>query len=382
MTSYVASHLKDMNRHIVFNLINELEVTSRAEISKRTGISAPTVLKIVSFLAEEGLVLELGEGESSLGRKPHMLTLNRDKLYSAVFFIEGELLKLGVVNIVGEISYQKTLRCEPNLGGIINRICNGLVDGLFAEAGISLDKLMGIGIALPGMYDNKTKTVITAPLVGISEPTCIREYIHNLEQKYNVLILVENDVNCQCLGEFKVTKMPEDSDLLMISVGTGLGASIILNGKLRHGVNNMCGEIGYMSFEDDFIARLGSPGWLERKLCLRVLEKKFGISYDTDIAGLSEETFNAVLEYISLHLALCISNMTMILDCPNVRLSGVVVELLGEKLIERINDKIVDMCISEIKLQNQHSIDIGLIGISAILTEKHISRILMEKNKG
>ena len=380
MKAYVASHLKDMNRHIVYNLINELEVTSKAQISKMTGISAPTVIKIISFLAESGLIVELGEGKSSIGRKPHMLTLNKDMFYSAVFFLEGELLDVGIADIAGTIKYKKTLRYKSNLGEILNRIASGLVDGLFAEAGIDLRKLMGIGIAIPGIYDPTIQTIITAPLVGVNEPVCISSQINELEQKYGVQVLVENDVNCQTYGEFKATKMSENSDLLLISVGTGLGAGLILNGKLRHGVNYMCGEIGYMSFMDKYISGFNNPGWLENKVSLRVLEEKFGVSYGMDLEVMPQKELDAILEYVSIPLALCICNITMMLDCPNVRLSGVVADLLGNKLFDCINKKLTYMCINKIEVQSQSSKDIGLIGISAMLTEKHISQLLMERD--
>ncbi|MCL2378614.1 MAG: ROK family transcriptional regulator [Defluviitaleaceae bacterium] len=379
MNAYVASHLKDMNRHVVYNFIKEQEVTSRAQIAKLTGISAPTVIKIISFLVDAGLVLELGEGESSIGRKPHMLTLNRDKFYSAVFFVEGNLLNFGVADIVGKIRYKKALRCELDFAKIMTQISSGLVDGLFAEVGIDLSKLMGIGIALPGVYNQAEQTLVTAPLIGVHEPICLSRIISDMEKKYNVRLLVENDVNCQCYGEFNASKMPKDSDLLLISIGTGLGAGLILDGKLRRGVNYMCGEIGYMSFMEDYMSGLDSSGWLESRISLQVLEKEFGIFYDMVSSQRNEEKVYAAVEYVSTPLALCISNMTMMLDCPAVRLSGLMLDILGDRLVDRVNEKLKRMCINQTKVQKQHSDDIGLIGISAMLTEQFIPHILMDK---
>ena len=103
MKPYVQSHLKDMNRQVVYKLIRERQMTSKAEISKLTGISSPTVIKIVNFLQAQGLVIEAGEGETAIGRKPHMLTLNTDWKYSAVFFLEGDFLSMGLVDIMGNV---------------------------------------------------------------------------------------------------------------------------------------------------------------------------------------------------------------------------------------------------------------------------------------
>ncbi|MCL2361623.1 MAG: ROK family transcriptional regulator [Defluviitaleaceae bacterium] len=381
MASYVASHLKDMNRYAVYNLINELEFTSRAEISKRTGISAPTVIKIVSFLIEAGLVLELGDGESSVGRKPQMLTLNKNKLYSAVFFLEGEILTISVVDIVGQIKYIKTLKCEPDFGKIMEKISIGLVDGLFAEAGIPLEKLLGIGVALPGIYDINAQTITAAPMIGVRKPVFLGEMIRGMESKYGVQVLVENDANCQCYGEFKVAKMPKNSDLLLISLGTGLGAGLILDGKLRHGANFMCGEIGYISFHDDYVPGRGNPGWLEKQISHQALEEKFGVSYGMDTAHIPSKNLNEATEYVGRHLALCISNIAVTLDCTNVRLCGLTVDFLGDGLIDCVNKNLEYMCDNKIDVQKQYSADIGSIGISAMLTEKYIVQVLMEKEQ-
>ena len=380
MEPYVASHLKNMNRHMVYNLISELGTASKAQISKLTGISMPTVMKIASFLVEEGLVLDLGEGKSTVGRKPHILSLNRDRLYTAAFFLEGELLNFGILDIAGEVKHKKEMRCEMDFQKILAEISDGLVEGLFAEADINLEKLMGIGIALPGVYDLSLQTIHSAPMIGLREPVCLVHFIRDMERRYNVPVLVENDVNCQCYGEFKATKMPVDSDLLLVSVGTGIGAGVILNGKLRHGAHYMCGEIGFMSFRDDYRFDWSSPGWLESKISFRALKEKVGVSYGMDLTNVPESMVDAVVDYISNPLALCIFNMAMMIDCPNIRLSGLMIDFFGDRLVDRVNRKLRQMHPNKATALKRHSDDIGLIGVATMLTEKLVSQILTENN--
>ena len=93
MKNYVPSHLKDMNRQIVYQIIKEKESTSKAELAKLTGISSPTVIKIVNFLIEKKLVIEVGQGdfsqsEVSVGRKPRMLKLNTGLMLSLIHISE------------------------------------------------------------------------------------------------------------------------------------------------------------------------------------------------------------------------------------------------------------------------------------------------------
>lgn len=376
MQPYLASHLKDMNRQTVYNLIAELGTTSKAEISKLTHISTPTTIKIVNYLVEAGLVLELGEGASAVGRKPQMLTINQEYSYSAVFFLEGEFLSFGIVDILGKVVYKKALHCTPCFDAIIERIFGGLIEGLFAEANIRLEKLLGIGIALPGIYAPHTQTILTAPLIGINQPRKIGDTIQRLQEKYGVPVMVENDTNAQCLGEFHASGADPSSDLVLLSVGTGLGAGIILGGQLRRGVNHMGGEIGYFSFLDDYVSDIRNPGWLENKISYRRLEERFGLSVDTPSSSLPPKMLELVLEYVSIPLALCINNIVMLLDCDTIRIGGVVVNLLGDSLIASINEKLSHLCISGIQVKQQSSEDIGLIGMGVSLTQNKILEIL------
>ena len=378
MRAYVASHLKDMNRQVVFRLITERGSTSKAEISKLTGISTPTVIKIVSFLSEKGLVFDAGEGESAAGRKPQMLSINKNSLFSAAFFLEGEFLSLGIVDVAGEVRFKKTLSCEPRLDAMLHRISSGLVDGLFADANIDIQRMTGIGIALPCIYDPHTQRILSAPLIGIDQPTSIKQELEELESRYGVGVLVENDTNCQCLGQFALSKMQPDSDLLFVSVGTGLGAGVILDGKLRRGASLMCGEIGYMSFFDDYEIGTSEAGWLESKVSYRSLSENFGISKDTDLSLLPRGTLEAAIEYVAIHLALCVSNITMLLDCPNVRMGGVVVDIFKDELIEAVNAKLARLCVNNTRVKKQHNEDIGLIGLSSLIIQERIESILTE----
>ena len=232
MKPYVASHLKDMNRQMVYKYIRERESTSKAELSKLTGISPPTVLKIINFFKEQGLIVEVGEGEASIGRKPQMLMINRELMYFAAFFMEGDFLSMGIVDILGSVIYKKTIKVKTDFDYIMNMISETLIPEMLDESGIPEDKLLGIGIALPVIYDPAACTISGAPLVEDTEERNICREIRALEEKYNAVVIVENDANSQALGEFERSGCHEKDDLILISVGTGMGAGVILGGKL------------------------------------------------------------------------------------------------------------------------------------------------------
>lgn len=376
MKPYVASHLKDMNRQVVYKLIRERECTSKAELSKLTGISPPTVLKIINFLKDQGLITEIGEGETSIGRKPQMLMLNTKLMYLTAFFMEGDFLSMGVVDIMGNVLLKKTTKVKPVLDYIISMISDVFIPQLMEEAGLDMEKLFGIGIALPVIYDKKSCTIAGAPLVEDQEERNIKDVIEALENKYHAIVIVENDANSQALGEFAKSGCRAKDDLVLISVGTGIGAGVILGGKLRRGAHNMCGEIGYMSFTENFVSDRKNPGWLEVGIGYKKIQEKFGIWLTDSEINLTEEVRRQVIDYVAPTLALCVNNIALFLDSEKAVLGGKLVEALGQQLIVKVNDYLDHHCITGIQVHMEASEDIGLIGIASLVTDKKMHEIL------
>lgn len=376
MKQYVASHLKDMNRQVVYKLIKEKGVTSKAELSKLTGISSPTVIKVVNFLQEKGLVIDIGEGEASIGRKPQMLTLNRKWMYSAAFVLEGDFLAMGIVDITGNVIHKRNMKVRTDFGYIMALISNLLVKQLLEEAGIEENRLFGIGIALPVIYDRDNHKIMGAPLVKEKDEIDISDYIQELSDKYHVMVVVENDANSQAIGEFEVSGGKAGDDLVLLSIGSGMGAGVILNGKLRRGAHDMCGEIGHMSYMENNSSDRRIPGQLEGRVGYKKLQEKFGIELMESQTELSGEVNSQVIAYLASALALCVNNISVFLDCEHVVLGGKLVEILGEPLIQRVNEYLRSQCITGIQTRMETSEDIGLIGIASLVINRKILEIL------
>lgn len=364
---------------MVYKLIKELGTTSKVELSKLTGISSPTVIKIVDYLISKNLVLEIGEGESAVGRKPQLLTLNKHLMYTASFFIEGDHLMMGIVDIVGSVILRKELRVEPDINAILRRITDELLEPLLKEAGVPAKKLAGIGIALPCIYDAATRCVSSSPLIGVDSTLFIGDLLDRLAGKYNVTVQVENDTNAQALGEYQITREPPHSDLVFISIGTGLGAGIILDGKLRHGPHNTCGEIGSFAFlsQEGGLKRENS---IERQIGSRLLEKRFGMVFDRSVQP-DASLIGDIIDYIAPPLASCINNIAALLDCRTIVLGGIVSDVLGPRLADRIQQELRNLSRFEYVFRRQTSPETGLVGISSLITEQKISDLLTSQSR-
>ena len=376
MKLYVQSHLKDMNRQVVYKMIKDKPMTSKAEISKLTGISSPTVIKIVTFLQELGLVIEAGEGDTAIGRKPHLLTLNTDWMYCASFFLEGDFLSMGLVDISGHVLCQKQIKVQPDFDFIIRQIRDVYIDELLTEQQLAASRLFGVGIALPVIYDEGRQTIAGAPLVKNQEELYIGDTVEALEKKFDVMVCIENDTNAQTLGEFEISGYQAPEDLVVISLGTGMGAGVILNGRLRRGAQNMCGEIGYMSFMKSYVSDRKALGSLESSIGYRKLQEKYGIQLAGTRLVLPDDSREEMLEYVASSMALCINNIVMLLDCTNVVLAGKVIEMFGQSIIDRVNEYLAPLCIGGIHVRMEASDSIGIVGIASLVTKKKIEELL------
>lgn len=380
MKGYVASHLKEMNRQKVFQLIKSMEMTSKAEITKITGISSPTVIKIVNFLVDRGLVVEIGEVETAIGRRPHMIQVNRNLMYSVIFVLEGDFLSMGILDILGNVLHKKSIRVQPDYTYIMALIKNELVDNLIQEAGMRLDQIFGIGIALPVIYNKDSNIILGAPLINRQEEISLEPDIKALSDKFNAIVMVENDTNAQAIGEFHSGRYGEKDDLLFVSAGTGLGVGLIIDGKLRRGNHYMCGEIGNTTFDVDYRSGDNKLGWLEDMVGHRRIEKKFGVNVINSNDNLSAELKTEICQYLAGNVALCINNLNVCLDCKNVIIGGKMVETLGQPLLDEINRYLCGLCDNLFVVKQEESEDVGLIGMAWLLTNKKIKEILIEED--
>lgn len=375
MKPYLSSHLKDMNRRSVYRMFCEVEETSKSEISRVTGISAPTVIKIINFFIEKGLVREFGEGISALGRKPQMLCLNKNRYYSIGVAHEGNYLKVGIVNLIGETVALKKVRVKESFEQVMGAALFAIINQLLVESNIQLSDILGIGVGIPGIYDVERKRIMSAPLIGITEETDIGYILEALSNQYHLEVVADNDLNMEAMGEFIALKLDDSNDLIHLSLGTGIGSGVILNGHLRRGNRYMCGEIGYMSFMDDYVARREDAGWLESKINLDALQKEFSLSEEGFITSKDKE---AAIAYVSTLMSLCINNIVMCYDCDNISIGGELLDLLGNRLFTAIEEKVKKMSIWGLKLHKESSSNLGVLGAAGVVTDKAIKRILSE----
>lgn len=217
---------------------------SRADLARASGLTRVTVSDLVAELLAEGFVGELGApAESRVGKPPTLVGLAADSHHIiGLDLSETDRMSGAVVNLAGTVQ----ARHEVHVDGAEGEQAVLLVQRLAAELIEMTDRpVLGIGVGSPGVVDT-AGTVIDAPnLAWTDTPLAAR-----LTEAFGLPVHVANDANTAVLGEHTFGESG-DGGLMVLRVGTGVGAGFVLGGSLLHGHLGAAGEIGHVVVDPD-----------------------------------------------------------------------------------------------------------------------------------
>jgi glucokinase len=158
----------------------------------------------------------------------------------------GTNLRVAVVDSGGKLLEKLTTGTEVARGRdqVIAEMCNDI--RLLAEKFASAGRLAGIGIGVPGIIDMATGFLHESPNLPGWENYPVRDQI---ERRLGTRVVLENDANSAAMGEKWLGAGVATDDLAMLTLGTGVGGGLILNGRIWHGMTGMAGELGHFSVE-------------------------------------------------------------------------------------------------------------------------------------
>jgi predicted NBD/HSP70 family sugar kinase len=236
--------LKDLNERTVLEAIRSDSPISRAEISRRAGISKPTVSLALQSLLTTGLVRETSHdtGRPSYGAlffepvDEAALVLGVDV---GARFLRGALCDLG-----GAVRARHDVELSVADAATVLAAVTGLRDTLVAAAGLSGDLIDGAIVGVPGVVNASSGRLELAANVPGLEGTAFGE---ELENQLGLPVHIDNDINLAALGEQWRGVARGVDDFAFLSVGTGLGAGLVLHGELHRGRNGAAGEVDFVT---------------------------------------------------------------------------------------------------------------------------------------
>lgn len=350
MRPYLPGYLKNKNRKLIFDLIRDRKQISRTEISRVTDISLPTVSKAVDKMLEVGIVSETNEIEQQegAGRKGHLMRFNSDAYLTIGIEFEGSIVNIGLVNMDGQCLERRSTHIDIyQKNADLSRLTE-FVNELTNIAFSMNSKVLGIGIGFPAVINPHNKSIVRWPIMNMLEETSFADVFSDFCQSLTLPYYIENDVNLACEGEAFLRRGDECENLLYVSLGTGFGAGIILNRKLWRGMHFKSGEIGDTLISPASMVDPAKPSVAEFEniINLDAIRQKFKIDLQRERP--TESQIQEISDYIAPYISLILFNLTNVLDINLFVVTGIIPQILGDSLLERIRKSLNNaMLVSE-----------------------------------
>ena len=257
--------LRRLNRRRVISALREHGMVSRAEIARRTGLSRTTVSSLVSELQSDGLVVEREEpgaahGEQG-GRPPILLSFDASAGAALGIDFGHDHVRVAVADLSSNILAERAAPIDTDHAAHEGLdVAIELIGEALDEAGVDRSRVIGAGLGLPGPIHEDGVIGSSAILPGWVGVAAGEE----MHRRLDVPVSVENDANLGALAEFTHGAGRGATDLVYVEVSSGIGAGLILNGRLYRGAGGMAGELGHVLVEPEGpVCRCGNRGCLE-----------------------------------------------------------------------------------------------------------------------
>jgi predicted NBD/HSP70 family sugar kinase len=320
MKKATRQHTKQHNRNLVLRTIFAHDSVSRAEIARVTHLTRTTVSEIVSALLEEGLVEEVGVGESIGGKSPILLSIAADSRYLIGLNLARDKFIGAIVNLRGEISETVEAPVLDNNGAKALDLVFKLIDKLLKK---KIKPIVGIGIGTPGLVNTREGIVVNAVNLDWRDLPLGQM----LEKKYKLPVSVLNDSQATAIGEFVYGgEHTSDENLIVINMKHGIGSGILINGRLFQGDGGGAGEIGHVVVQgNNELCSCGKRGCLETISSARAVIKKMDFnSLDQVQEAFDSGNKNAVrvVSSAAYHLGMVLANLIGTLNIHRIVLTG------------------------------------------------------------
>ncbi|MFF9014964.1 ROK family protein [Streptomyces sp. NPDC014870] len=360
--------LRAMNDRAALDLLLEHGALSRTRIGKLTGLSKPTASQLLARLEAAGLVVATGTTAGRPGPSAQLYAVNARAAFAAGIDASPHRIRAAVADITGTVVGEFELPTPgrgPD-GGVVRQVTTAL-DGAVKDAGITRADVHRLVIGTPGAFDPATGRLRYAShLPGWHSPTLLEELAAVLPMPFEY----ENDVNLVAVAEQRLGAARGHEDFVLLWNEEGLGAALVLGGRLHRGFTGGAGEVGFLPVPGTPLVRqvtkANSGGFQElagvqsvpriaRSLGIETAEQPY-VSTATRLLGHAaaqhgdDPRYAALLDQYAERLATGLASLVAVLDPELVVLSGGVIAAGGEPLRERVQSELAELAASRPRL--------------------------------
>ncbi|MFF5334167.1 ROK family protein [Streptomyces sp. NPDC013181] len=366
------SVLRAMNDRAALDLLLEHGPLSRTRIGKLTGLSKPTASQLLARLEAAGLVVATGTAAGRPGPNAQLYAVNAAAAHVAGLDVNAHRIVAAVADVTGETVGEFELRTPGRRAESVVRQVTGALDGAIAEAGLTRADVHRVVIGTPGAFDPNTGRLRYAShLPGWHSPALLDELAAVLPMP----VEYENDVNLVAMAEQRRGAARGHDDFVLLWNEEGLGAALVINGRLHRGFTGGAGEVGFLpvpgaplvrqvtkanagGFQE--LAGAQAPARLARELGIDEAVPGSGTHHEIAAAVIGraaeaveageEGPYGLLLDRLATGLATGLASLVAVLDPEVVVLSGELFSRGGKPLRERVAAELAELAASRPRL--------------------------------
>jgi predicted NBD/HSP70 family sugar kinase len=371
--------MRKQNKYIVLDAIRQMAPISRIQLSKYTKMSPTTITRIVQELEAEGFIQEGVSEETAIGRRPTLIHMREDALYTIGIEIDCFTIRIGILDFLGKLIAFQEIKCsirhqyEEAL-----HLLKQSIDNIMTEYQIVQDKLLGIGIGIPGVINNEEGIIVSSEQLKW-ENCHIKE---DLNCVFGCEVIVDNELKMQINAEIGDIYTPLYSNCILVGIGTGIGASILLNGEVYRGIQNKAGEISHITINPfGEMCHCGKRGCLSmyasEVALLKRTPKNLNIQSIEEVlhcVDQGEQWAIDIQQDVATFLAIAINNLVCLYEPEAVIVSGEIIEhnVTFQKLLSEKCRQYIWKELQPFDLQFSNQLKEGVVKGAALQAQKQL----------
>jgi glucokinase len=342
--------MQQANEAAILDHVRRSRGLSRSDVARDLGLSPATVSRAVRRLLHTGALREVGLGIPTLGRPPRLLEYNRRQGFVIAVDLGGTTCHTALADLEGEALYTALVPTHQ-AGRVPLEVVYEAVEDALERARDLPAQVTALGVGVPGIVQDPGGIVSRSPNVGLEGVPVGRL----LEDRFHIPVIVDNDVNLAALGEAWRGAARGIADFVVISMGTGIGAGIVVGRELLRGRHNAAGEVGHIVPSTEYLtqpiedwgrleALASGPAIAERAAGLLQLDDRPSALRELDrirtedvfrMYRAGDQAATAIIDELVDHMALVIINIAAILD-PEVIIFGGSVGVAAEEILPAV----------------------------------------------
>lgn len=344
----VPSLLRVLNDRTALELLLDHGATTRAELSKRTGLSRVTASEALARLEARGLVEVVGHRSAGRGPDAEVYAVRHGLGRAVGLDMRAGSVTAAVATVTGETL--TTASDDAHGVDVVDR-AEGVLSDVLEECSMERGEVLAAVVAVPGVVDPDSRDL----RFSHDLPDSGRGMRGRLESRLGIPVVLENDVNAAALAETQMGAASGHSDVVLVWLSTGIGMAAIVDGRLHHGSVGAAGEIGYLPVpgapvqDDDDPRAQGPYQRLAGAVALAALARELGVPIgpSSDPATVATAVASAVADEsgpfsdeVARRIALGVSSVCAVLDPALVVLSGEIGVAGGDRLADLVGQHV------------------------------------------